>query len=159
MKSLLAYLLLFTGISQCSDQPDSAVLPLDDEVIVRSGTSFGMCFGYCVSEMELVGSKATFTKSSQRNKAQYPNKSCQKVLAMDKAADLKTLALSQFDAFLRLPKTIGCPDCADGGAEYIEMQRGDVRYRVTFEYGKSIPNFESLVKGLRTQREQFKNCE
>ncbi len=156
MKIALISLILM-GLAQCSEQPSVTADTKADTVIIRSGTSFGFCAGYCNKDMELIGTKATFTKSSPRDPAKYPTRICIKTLATNKAADLNVMA--QFTEFRKQPEVIGCPDCADGGMEYIEVQVGELRHKVKFDYGKTIPGFDALVKELRTQRDSFNDCE
>ncbi|CAF1249772.1 unnamed protein product [Rotaria sordida] len=55
-------------------------------------------------------------------------------------------------SFQSLNDTEGCPDCADGGAEWIEIQWTNQKKRVTFENGKLIKGFEGLVVALRNIR-------
>jgi hypothetical protein len=157
MKTIL---ILFSLLSlvRCTDEAVSTTNPQSETVILRSGTSFGMCIGYCVKDLEINGIQATFTKRANPiQQDRYPTRTCTQTITASKAADLKALAL--FNEFKKQPETIGCPDCADGGAEYVEMQVGDQKHRVKFEYNKTIPGFETLIKELRTQRETFNNCE
>ncbi|MCY7357618.1 MAG: hypothetical protein LH609_09120 [Rudanella sp.] len=155
MKIALVSLLLISLV-RCSEQPLVTTENTADTVIIRSGTLFGMCIGYCNKDMELVATTATFTKKS-RDSAKYPTRTCTKAIAAPKSAELN--ALARFTEFMKLPQTIGCPDCADGGAEYLELQLGQQQHRVTFENGKTIPGFEMLVKELRTQRDLFSDCQ
>ncbi|MBP7884673.1 hypothetical protein KAZ93_00525 [Patescibacteria group bacterium] len=61
----------------------------------------------------------------------------------------KTLLDSlDYKKFNALNEVIGCPDCLDGGAEWIEI--GDKK--VTFEYGSSIPEISNLIYTLREIR-------
>jgi len=153
--ALISFILM--GLVRCSDQSSvTAENVAGETVIIRSGTSFGMCIGYCVKEIELVATSATFTKKSRPDPAKYPTRTCTKSVSVNKAAELTSMA--QFNEFRKLPETLGCPDCADGGAEYVEIQVGELRHRVTFEYGKTIPGFETLVKDLRIQRDLFNDC-
>lgn len=156
MKLIFVLFSLF-ALVRCSDEAVTTTNPQSETVILRSGTSFGMCLGYCVKDLEINGTQATFTKRSNNQPDRYPTRTCNQTLTATKSADLKALAL--FNEFRKQPETIGCPDCADGGAEYIEMQVGDQKHRVKFEYNKTIPGFETLVKELRTQREAFNTCE
>jgi hypothetical protein len=91
-----------------------------------------------------------------RSRTQTSSKTCQTTISQESWRSLKTLANQV--AFSKQPERLGCPDCADGGAEYIELQTGDQKYRITFEYGQTIPGFELLVDALRTQRNAFKEC-
>ena len=54
-----------------------------------------------------------------------------------------------------LDDRIGCPDCADGGAEWIEIDSMDGVKRVTFENGQTVNGIEPLVEKLRQLRNQY----
>ena len=149
--------LLMMGLAQCSDQPSVTTDTAADSIIIRSGTSFGFSTEYTNKDLELVGTKATFTKRSLRNPDKYPTRTCTKTLTTNKAAELNVL--SRFSEFRKQPEVIDCPDCADGGLEYVEVQVGELRHKVKFDYGKTIPGFETLVKDLRAQRNLFNDCE
>lgn len=153
----LIALFLIALFSQCSSVAVQA--PADtDALTVRSGTSFGMCVGNsCQKDYVFNGTSVTLTQSGTRTQSQSPARTCQSRLS---AAEWSTLKVaSNLDAFQKQPEIIGCPDCADGGAEYIELQQGDSKHRVTFPFGKTIPGFEPLVDALRQQRERFAECQ
>ncbi|CAF1237034.1 unnamed protein product [Rotaria sp. Silwood1] len=57
--------------------------------------------------------------------------------------------------FLALDNTIRCPDCADGGAEWIQVDWLDGTKHVTFDYGRTIDGIEDLIKKLRQIREEY----
>jgi hypothetical protein len=57
-----------------------------------------------------------------------------------------------FEKFSSLDDRIGCPDCVDGGAEWIEIDNGKTTKKVTFEYGDTIPKIDSLIVELRKIR-------
>jgi hypothetical protein len=147
---LLAWLML-NCTTVTSVTPDSAT----DDLIIRSGTSFGFCLGYCTKTLELTANKAIFTNIS-RDQTKYPTKTCTGIVSETAWANLKLNVNST--AFSQQPEIIGCPDCADGGAEFVEIEQGGKKHRVTFEYGKTIPGFEKLVTLLRDEREKFKEC-
>jgi hypothetical protein len=50
---------------------------------------------------------------------------------------------------------IGCPDCADGGAEWIQVDWIDESKRVTFENGRMVEGIEKLIEKLRQMREEY----
>lgn len=55
--------------------------------------------------------------------------------------------------FLKLQDVYGCPDCADGGAEWLEVQFSDGRVKnVKFDYGSSVEGFEEIISSLRAHR-------
>ncbi|GAB3546715.1 hypothetical protein [Spirosoma fluminis] len=156
MKLKIAAWLLTVGISSCTSTDITSKEPLSSNLIIRTGTSFGMCVGYCFTDYELSGTTLTLTQTAPRTPTEYPTKTCQSTLTTENWQALQSLA--DFETFSKQPDTLGCPDCADGGAEYIELQRGDQKHRVTFEFNQTIPGFESLVNALRQQRESFKTC-
>jgi hypothetical protein len=157
MKATFIFLTLLTLI-RCGEETAITAESPTDTVIIRSGTSFGMCVEYCLKDLEIDGTKATFTKSAHPAfQSRFPTRTCRQTITTAKSDDLKLLAT--FSEFQKVAKTLGCPDCADGGAEYVEIQVGEQKHRVKFEYNRTIPGFENLVKELRIQREAFKNCE
>ena len=58
-------------------------------------------------------------------------------------------------AITRLEGVHGCPDCADGGAEWIEIDTGSGPIRVTFEFGDTLPGIGPLQAEIRALRERF----
>ena len=156
MKTIIAVLLLGLVFSQCTQTEITSKEPTSQGLIIRTGTSFGMCVGYCFNDYQLNGTTITLTQSAPRTQGQYPTKTCQSTINTD---DWNALVSSiNVETFSKLPETLGCPDCADGGAEYIELQRGDQKHRVTFEFNRTIPGFEPLVNALRRQRDSFNAC-
>lgn len=154
MKTLILASIVALFISQCGQK---TLQPEVDStsVIIRSGTSFGFCIGYCERELTLNGTSATFVIRGTRQ--QLPDKTCTGTLTADEWNALVTKA--SFSAFQQQPERLGCPDCADGGAEFVEIETEGKKHRVTFEAGKTIPGFESLVELLRKKREAFKDCQ
>ncbi|MBN1415243.1 MAG: hypothetical protein JW973_09100 [Bacteroidales bacterium] len=54
------------------------------------------------------------------------------------------------NSFFELPEIIGCPDCADGGAEWVEVElAGSRKHKVTFEYRNESEWLKDYVPGLR----------
>ena len=156
MKLIGIALLFLMILGRCNPTTvSSEERPSTDALTIRTGSSFGMCVGYCVKDYVLNGTNVDLTMIS-RSKTQTSPKSCQKTISQESWDSLKRLA--DLDAFSKQPERLGCPDCADGGAEYIELERGDQKHRVMFEYGQTIPGFESLVDALRSQRKAFDEC-
>lgn len=61
--------------------------------------------------------------------------------------------------FFKLSETIGCPDCADGGAEWVEVEYvSGKKHRVTFEYMKEPDELKDYLIGLREQKEKSVKC-
>ena len=158
MKAFVVAILLVVVFVRCmNDFTQQSSQGTVDALTIRTGTSFGMCVGYCQNDYVFNGSSVTLAQSNSRPQAQVTPRSCQTTISLVDWNALK--ANADFDALSKQPKILGCPDCTDGGAEYIELQLDEQRYRVTFPFGKTIPGFESLVTGLRNQRNVFKDCQ
>lgn len=125
---------------------------------ISYGVSFGMCIGYCINKMEIKQTKVILNDSSW-NTEEYPAKNCQKSIPAEKWNELVQCADSI--AFTRLDSIYGCPDCADGGAEWVEITTPEWKHKVTVDY--SGPNrpavLENLFKKLRELKVSFNGCE
>ena len=147
----------FTVIALSAGCTETNVQSVNDSLLIRTGTSFGMCMGdKCQKDYVVNGTSLVLTHGGNNRGTPIPPKTCQKSISV---ADWNALkATVNLSAFGQQPERIGCPDCADGGAEYIELEQGDTKHRVTFSYGQTIPGFEPLVNALRQQRSQFEAC-
>lgn len=124
-------------------------------ITIKSGQSFGFCIGKCHAEMTIKGQNVDFLvkernfESGVLEKKEYAYK---EVLSTQKVSDIEKIIDTQ--KFFNLNEVYGCPDCADGGSEWIEIITADDKTKkVTFEYGKSVPEIEKLIKLLREERE------
>jgi hypothetical protein len=64
-----------------------------------------------------------------------------------------------FELFMNLDSIIGCPDCADGGAEWFEIATNDTIKRVTIEYGDSLDGLNNYIDLLRSVRYSFQEIQ
>lgn len=159
MKTTFIFTLIFSTLLMqgCETaEPDTV-----KNVYLISGQSFGFCAGPCVQYFSL-GQQNTKTIFS----VEYRNMD---VLPDNVQKDgIKSyndeLTANQYDAILsavdeqniiNLAGTYGCPDCADGGAEWIELYKNGQSYRVNFEYGKTVEGLETLINLLRTNRQKL----
>ena len=140
-----AALVLLPSCSQLSLGTD------EDANIVRWGTSFGMCAGYCREDLVVESSEVSLTRRSWQNS--LPPESLEKPLST--TAWRQLVADIDVDTFRALQDVYGCPDCADGGAEYIEIQTDEFTKRVTFEYGKGPEQLQDALQQLRALRATF----
>ena len=60
--------------------------------------------------------------------------------------------LTDFDEILAMKDVYGCPDCADGGSEWIEVTHNGDTKKVTFEFGSVLEPIARLVDSLRSIR-------
>ncbi|SOD18390.1 DUF6438 domain-containing protein [Pedobacter xixiisoli] len=146
---LIALMIVGLGFTSCKKDKTEAV----EEI--GYGTSFGMCVGYCLNEVAIINNgKITFTKRA--NGINPSTKSCTKTIDESEVNTLK--ALVNTNEFAKLPEVIGCPDCADGGAEWISLRvEGKVK-KVTFEHGKAPNELKELAQKLKGIKESFGDC-
>jgi hypothetical protein len=113
---------------------------------INYGTSFGECIGYCKHDMALKPELISYKCASWDTAIQAIEHS--EKLDLSTWDSLKT-NLNTKD-FFDLPTTIGCPDCVDGGAEWVEilLNSGEV-HKVTFEYNNEPVLLKNSVFKLR----------
>jgi hypothetical protein len=155
--SALLTALMITGLAACSQPTEESPAPeslfSSTAVELSAGTSFGMCAGYCITEL-VVGAETVRFKELGHPFAELPEKARTLPLSPDDAErffDLVDVAEME-----RLEGVHGCPDCADGGAEWIEVRTDDGPVRVTFEYGRPPAGITRLHAAIRAQRERFR---
>lgn len=121
-------------------------------VSVKSGQSFGMCIGKCYNELIVENNSVTLKQIERKDRGGDP----QTIEHRDdtRLGQIKT-DLNNFSKkkFLKLDEVYGCPDCADGGAEWLEVRFTDGTSRkVTFNYGSTVEGFEKIISSLRAHR-------
>lgn len=82
------------------------------------GTSFGMCAGYCSNEMRLKSGAIIYSRSGW-------NDEVKPIICTEKLTQLSWDSIKKsvdLNVFLSLSEIIGCPDCADGGSEWLEIE-------------------------------------
>ncbi len=124
----------------------SLVRPAPATPAVAWGSSFGMCRGYCDARLAVSGDGvATLTETGTRE-ALPERVRARPLTPAERASLAEALAASSVAT-----DTLGCPDCADGGAEYVELDG----QRVTFEYRGDAGGATPLAEALRAIRETF----
>lgn len=126
---------------------------IDGVSTISYGTSFGMCAGYCEKSMVISDQKVAFSKTRR-----FPDdtKTCTKSLSKDEVNEISTL-LRNSD-FKSLPAVSGCPDCTDGGAEWIEINTNGEKYKVIFEYRNAPAKLKPLAEKLSALAASFSDC-
>jgi hypothetical protein len=119
---------------------------------VASTTSFGMCAGYCKTNLEISEGQAVLTREPwgrgaganlppQRFTAQLSPQEWQEIARLAAAAKIDVL-----------PEIIGCPDCADGGAESLTIETAGATKTITFDHGAAIKEAQPLLDRVRALR-------
>jgi hypothetical protein len=145
LTSLLPFALAAAG---CGSPTGSST----EAVAVTHGVSFGFCLpaAYCSSRLEVSAQTAVLTYES-RERAPFVQRR-----AIDPALWSKVSTALDPERLRALPEVVGCPDCADGGAESVAVTFGDGAVeRVTFEYRDDVDGIEALVDALREIRTSF----
>ena len=128
-----------------------------DSIQIHSWTSYGECWGYCVFELELDNNSALFKASSW---GWDPYGELPDLILEDNLNQIvwqQLINLIDFEYFLSLEDVYGCPDCADGGAEFIEIIYDGVIKLVTFEAYTEIDGIQELTLLLRDLRIDYWN--
>lgn len=145
MKKIAIILVIIILLITCADEDNST------STTISSGTAFGECGGYCMREIEISEQRLVYTASSW-DTADYP--------ALDTAAEISSaewkdlLTLVDLSVLQSYEDVIGCPDCADGGAEWINVESTEGSKKITFEYGESLSSIQPLIDRLRLLRGQ-----
>lgn len=142
MKQIIVVFFLTTLFFSCENAE-----PLTSEEVpeIRYGTSFGECRDYCVDDLEVNAEFVYFSTYGWDDK----------IVATTKTLDFSVRAYNEIlgmidkEKFLALDPVIGCPDCADGGEEWIEVRIGQRTKKVTFEYQADVDGIMEAVDELR----------
>lgn len=141
--------ILLTVFTAC-ETPKKVVS--DDTIIsITHGTNFGHCRGYCRKEVIFTEDQVIYSQSGVDSTA-TPVKS--EEFGNSLKDWNKLISLLDLKKFNNMKESYGCPDCADGGSEYIEIKTMKGTKRVTIEYGTAFPDLEPLLTELRTQRKK-----
>jgi len=146
---LFACALILAG---CADdgtmQPES-----EPAVSIRSGTFFSMCSGYCLSEITINPVNAIYVEWS-REPEKFPERS--DIVDMGNREWQDLTAVVDMAELAALDSIIGCPDCADGGGEWIEVRSAGQSKRIVFGYGATVEPIADLLQKVRAIRMRAK---
>lgn len=134
--------------------PTDKPLRLNKIRTIKTGTFFGHCLGYCNQEFVITPRKIIFTKTANGGDKQK-NPDIVQEMSISKAEWEKLIQSIDTKKFTALPDTIGCPDCADGGGEWIEISNRHTSKKIVFEYNQSVPEIKNLVTKLRRLRNKM----
>lgn len=152
-RRVLFILVLLPLLASCRFWP----LPTEaDEAgtVIHYGTSFGECIGYCITELTVEDGHATWVRTGwDRDMVEMPKIRVERDLSGEDWAVLRSVA--RLDVLKSLQDVYGCPDCLDGGAEWVELAREDEAKRVTFEYRETLQPIAGLIHELRALNESF----
>lgn len=134
---------------------ECACLP-PQETTFKSGTSFGFCAGYCFREFSVDNNLNTFFEKTSINPGpdEYPDVQVTSILSQDKYDEL--LQALNKSSFYSLDDTLSdCLDCADQGAEWVEIIQFGTSKKVVFDAGEEVKEIEELLILLRELRNAY----
>lgn len=113
---------------------------------VKYGTSFGHCVGvHCNKTFTISKDDVIYTRRA--NGSTNDSLAIRDVIETEQWDNL-TNAIHD-SGLKKLTERIGCPDCADGGSEWIEISEEGKTTRVTYEYGKTPDEIKEIVRILK----------
>lgn len=120
---------------------------------IVSTTSFGMCVGYCTTRLEISEGQAVLVREARGGRGAPQNLPEQRFSTPLTAAEWQEISRLAANADLSsLPDTIGCPDCADGGAETLTINGGRT---ITFDFRAPIAEAGPLLDRVRALRDRL----
>lgn len=150
---LMIFLAVLLSVFTACETPKKVVS--DDMIIsITHGTNFGHCRGYCRKEVIFTEDQVFYSQSGVDSTATPVKTEEFSNSLKDWTKLVGPLDLKKFN---KMKESYGCPDCADGGSEYIEIKTMGGTKRVTIEYGTAFPDLEPLLTELRTQRKKVEN--
>ncbi|MCC6702298.1 MAG: hypothetical protein IT221_12290 [Fluviicola sp.] len=129
-------------ISCSSDKSNTEIIQ------ITHGTSFGMCDGYCYNRTIYDEKGIIVYKHAWRN--EQPDKMDTLSYSHYNWKELKQAV--DIDSIKELPSIMGCPDCADGGEEWIEVKTKNHLYKVKFDYNAEIKGIGKVLQLLRKNK-------
>jgi hypothetical protein len=114
---------------------------------VSYGTSFGECIGYCSNNIRITDTTINLIKKGWGINGLLPVVLIEKKIAVQYWDNL--IQNIDYTDFEKIDSVIGCPDCADGGAEWIEIKNNNRIHKVTFEYNHEPADLKRYIGLLR----------
>ncbi len=121
--------------------------------MIRTGTYFGECLIHCNETVIITHEKTSYALTSTVQDPQHPDIIGERETARKDWDALQ--ALIDWAKFRTLPSTIGQPDGADQGGEWVEITVGGIAKRIDFEMNVSVPEIDTLNRKLREMRKEI----
>lgn len=148
-------LLLVAACAPQRSAPPGGGDPVPDELQVAGGWYFGECWGDCQGRVEV---------DTETGWASFTALGWDGTIYMESGGLLSEDWLDQlrdeWDTInpAVLQETYGCPDCADGGGEYIELGADDGPERSDYEYAEPPTELAGIHALLRQVEDDLRWC-
>ncbi len=151
----VSVLLLAACAPQRSTPPGSGEPPIEP-LQVASGWYFGECWGDCQGRIEVDGEtgRASFEAFGWDGETYTQS-------AGDLTEDWMEQLQEEWDSVDAgvLLEVYGCPDCADGGGEYVELGAEAGPERTDYEYNEPPPELEGMHALMRQLSNDLRWCD
>ncbi|MFK5968555.1 MAG: hypothetical protein QM487_00275 [Candidatus Marithrix sp.] len=116
---------------------------------VKFGHYFGMCGGYCQTEVIITATTITFKKSGWQQF--LPEITIKSQNTKEDWTDL--IGLIDYPTFAALPSVLGCPDCVDQGGYFIEIHYEERQKRIDLSINAGIEALFTKLNEILTSQE------
>ena len=137
----------------CDEVEDVSLTYNSDIISIEYGTSSGECLGYCIRSIEITGTYVEFEASGWTITDNLPDINISGDISIEDWENLVNKI--DFVVFRNLEEVIGCPDCTDGGVEWIEITTSELSHKVIFEYFNEPEEVQNYIDDLRNLMEQY----
>ena len=123
----------------------------EGSLVITTGTSFGECLGYCAHEIVIAETEIIstwFAYGGDEPEITETN-------GMAPNLWLSLVSVIDWPALEALDDVLGCPDCMDGGAEWVLVVQGDREKKITIEYGATVASIQPLIDAVREIRGRY----
>jgi hypothetical protein len=121
---------------------------------VAAGWSFGMCGGYCTADLVLAGGSLTLVGGGWTSDEPFHQ---HRGTLTARGHELLAAAVAGLSG-LELESVYGCPDCADGGAAYLMLDRDGVSSRHDMEFGRPPQELAGLYGLAMAMIDSLETC-
>lgn len=143
MKTILLFTVLLS-IYSCSKSDETT--ETRKIINVRYGTSFGECMSYCTRNIEVTPGSISYTATSW-NAEEQPISCMHEITNTAWDSIYPTIDI---DTYFAMDSVYDCPDCADGGTEWIEIELDNRRSKkVIFEFGNTPTPLSATIATLK----------
>jgi hypothetical protein len=142
------------ALSACAS---SAATPPTNVTRIVATTSFGMCVGYCTTRLEITEGEAVLIREARGGRgAPNPAPVPQRFSTPLTAAEWQEIQrLAAATDLTTVPDVVGCPDCADGGAEGLTIEGPSAAESVSLEFRAELPAAQPLLNRVRALRDRL----
>lgn len=146
---VLIVCLLMMSCQLFGDKGGSSTEPTE----IKGGYSFGFCAGYCKADFVFKSDGQSLVLKSHGRANDPPDLLIEE--PMESSDWSQMIQAVDINSFCQMEEVYGCPDCADGGLEFLTMDCNGKDKTVNFEFGEELPEIRNLVLEIRPLRDSL----